>query len=251
MTHRAPLTHRILCRVRPSIGPVSRGHLASLLGIALLVAVSACAYRGDIDNPAVRRFQWFSYVQGDDIEASCGEGTPDFYRLVYNADFLEQVRSYEVTGDGSGGGWLIARAVPNGAALANVTLTDLHGWWAWHRSEEPLDAATVADLHRRLTADGFFERRDGLVRLNSRDFYWLVSACVDGKFERGAWLNGPIDLSALTFPALLYAHDDTGLAVAAPRPVKPGDRYRRGSDASSDVTITPFWITVDDRPLAE
>ncbi|MBX9634428.1 MAG: hypothetical protein K2X44_05540, partial [Magnetospirillum sp.] len=60
-------------------------------------AISSCAYQGgDIGDPLVRKTQWFSFVEGEDIRASCAAGTPDRYRLVYNGIYDEQLRIYEV-----------------------------------------------------------------------------------------------------------------------------------------------------------
>ncbi len=216
------------------------------LGLALLVA--ACTYGdfGNIDNPAVRRVQWFSYAKGEDIAAACVEGASERYRLIYNADFRNQVRAYEVTADGTGGAFYIARAVPGGAALADFSVLDTHGWWRWYKSEQPLDAAMLNDLRTRLVDDGYFDRRGGLVRLSSYDYYWLVTGCVDGKFESGAWTNAQSRLTQLSFAELLFSLDETGLPVAAPRWVSPGERYGMVSHIGDDVTVGPFWITVDD-----
>lgn len=251
MTH-----HRILCRLGTALGiarsscrRLRRGRGASLQAALLATGLllSACTYDGGIDNPAIRRVQWFSYAQGDDIAADCVAGAPDRYRLLYNADFLEQVRSYEVTGDGSGGAVLITRAAPGGASLFDVHLEDLHGSWSWYKSESTLDAEAFSALVALLESDGLWQHREGLIRLNSRDFYWLVTACVDGRFETGAWRHGPDDITQLAFARRLFALDETALPVAGPRPVAAGDRYGRSGHAGEDLTIRPFWLTVDDR----
>ena len=73
---------------------------------------AACTYRGDIDDPTTIKATWFSYLNGDDIRARCSESSGLRYRLIYNADYDEQLRSYEVIGDGAGGieaGTLISR----------------------------------------------------------------------------------------------------------------------------------------------
>ncbi len=219
---------------------------ASALAVAMLLG--ACTYGdiGDIDNPLVRRVQWFSYAKGEDIQAACVDGAPERYRLIYNADFRNQVRAYEVTADSSGDALYVARSVPNGAALSDFNVLDTHGWWRWYKSETVIDAETLDDLRTRLAGDGYFDRRGGLVRLSSFDYYWLVTGCVDGKFESGAWLNGQSRIAQLRFAELLFSLDETGLAVAAPRWVSPGERYGMVSHIGDDVTIGPFWITVDD-----
>lgn len=223
-----------------------RALCASALGAALLLGSCTYGDMGNIDNPAVRRMQWFSYAKGEDIQAACVEGAPERYRLIYNADFRNQVRAYEITADGGDGAFYIARSVPGGAALANFTVTDTHGWWRWYKSEAALDASMLNDLRTRLVDDGYFDRRGGQVRLSSYDYYWLVTGCVDGKFESGAWTNAQTQLLKLRFAELLFALDETGLAVAPPRYVSVGDRYGMVSHINDDETVGPFWITVDD-----
>ena len=215
------------------------------MGAALLLG--SCTYGdfGNIDNPLVRRAQWFSYLRGEDIEAACTEGSAERYRLIYNADFRSQVRAYEVTADGSGGAFYIARAVPNGAALSNFTFLTTAGWWRWDVSEAVMSAEMFDDLRFRLAEDGYFDRSGASVRLSSFEYYWLVTACVDGKFESGAWANLQTPLLQLRFPEPLFLLDETGLPVAAPRYVGPGERNGMRSHLGDDARVGPFWVTVD------
>src|SRR3546814_7902105 len=73
---------------------------------------------------------WLSYLNGDDMRAACVEGAPLQYRLIYNADYDEQLRSYEVTGtpgsDGdAGGGRLVVRVLgSSGIAVNEMTFSD-------------------------------------------------------------------------------------------------------------------------------
>src|SRR3546814_16826533 len=87
---------------------------AAVLRPCLLLA--ACLYRGNSDDPMTIKATWLSYLNGDDMRAACVEGAPLQYRLIYNADYDEQLRSYEVTGtpgsDGdAGGGRLVGRVI--------------------------------------------------------------------------------------------------------------------------------------------
>src|SRR5437762_456402 len=70
---------------------------ATIFGLAL-AASPAFAQRADrkVEQPIVRSFNWFSYVGGDDIRAACGKDGRDRLRLVYNAIYDEQVRTYEI-----------------------------------------------------------------------------------------------------------------------------------------------------------
>jgi hypothetical protein len=250
-----PTSHRIARRrsrlpfVRNFFdGIIRKKHRAlclAAIGAALLLG--SCTYGdfGNIDNPVVRRAQWFSYLRGEDIQAACVEGSADRYRLIYNADFRSQVRAYEVTADGSGGAFYTARAVRNGAALSNFTFLTTSGWWRWDRSEAVMSAEMFEDLRLRLAEDGYFDRSGASVRLSSFEYYWLVTACVDGTFESGAWANLQTPLLKLRFPEPLFLLDETGLPVAAPRYVGPGERNGMRSHLGDDARVGPFWVTVD------
>ncbi|MEX0808753.1 MAG: hypothetical protein WD044_08485 [Dongiaceae bacterium] len=244
--------HRILWR--PTLGRLaiifSAGRrLGAIFAAAGLLA--ACTYGGDIDNPLARRAQWFSYAQGDDIVAACSAGAPDRLRFVYNADFLRQVRTYELTGNAAGGAAVEVRAAAGGASFSNIRFNDLQSAWGWHKSETVMDPTGYRALLAALEADGFFEHRDDNLRLNSRDYYWLVTGCIDGVVETGGWLNGKQDISALAFGQMLWALDEAELPIDRPRWVDPADRRDRPGEAGDDVTIKPFWITVRDRPAGE
>src|SRR3546814_20917874 len=73
---------------------------------------------------------WLSYLNGDDMRAACVEGAPLPYRLIYNADYDEQLRSYDVTGtpgsDGdAGGGSLVVRVLGGrGIAVTELPFSD-------------------------------------------------------------------------------------------------------------------------------
>src|SRR5581483_11340747 len=90
-------------------------------------ALAGCAYHGNsetnLDNPAVQKFAWFSYLDGHDIRQSCatlGPKAPAQYRLVYNGQYDQQLRTYEIDVAPSGGATLLARAKGP---------TNLSNWW--------------------------------------------------------------------------------------------------------------------------
>src|SRR3546814_17861315 len=92
--------------------------------------LAACLYRGNIDDPMTIKATWLSYLNGDDMRAACVEGAPLQYRLIYNADYDEQLRSYEVTGTpgsagDAGGGRLVVRVLGRrGIAGKGLTFSD-------------------------------------------------------------------------------------------------------------------------------
>src|SRR5690606_21540976 len=82
------------CRQRRS---TMRWAILAFAGL-LLAGADSAAQRPDrnVALPIVRSFNWFSYVAGDDIRARCGVDGRDRVRLVYNAIYSEQVRTYEL-----------------------------------------------------------------------------------------------------------------------------------------------------------
>jgi len=64
--------------------------------IAMAVGLSGCMYTGGVGEPMARKYSWFSYAAGDDIKAACTPDAPARYRLVYNANWNEQVRAYDL-----------------------------------------------------------------------------------------------------------------------------------------------------------
>jgi hypothetical protein len=210
--------------------------------VAALLALAACSYHGDIDNPAVRKVAWFSYLDGGDIRAACADGALERYRLVYNARYEEQLRSYEITADGGGGAHLVARAM-GPTNLAEVFLDDLLAPWRWHRSEARLTPAELRQFVSTLEASGMFAGTPVGLRLFSGDFYWVASACRNGVFYYNAWLSPSERFARLRFPAFLFARDRTGLPINPPRFVSVGDRLGP-MGRQEDQTGTRFWLQV-------
>src|SRR5690606_5614370 len=98
---------------------------------------------------------WLSYLNGDDMRAACVEGAPLQYRLIYNADYDQQLRSYEITGDGAGGARLVARVQgPSGLVVNEMTVDDPLAFSRWQRSEAPLGASVVERLDAALETGG-------------------------------------------------------------------------------------------------
>lgn len=221
---------------------------ARVLWLGAMVALTACAYRGGIDNPAIRKVQWFSYLDGDDIRTYCVENAPDRYRLVYNGRYEEQLRSYELTADSAGGADLTARAMQRRGDITRFTLDEVLAPWNWDKAETQLNAADFQAFQQRLEANGFYAGAPAGLRLHSSEFYWIASGCRNGRFHFGAWLHPEPPFQKLTFPDFLYAKDTTGVPVNPPRPLPPAEKYRRAS-RNSDDSPTSFWLQVGDNGL--
>ena len=77
--------------------------------LVLFVVTGCTTYTGSADNPLARSFTWFSYVAGDDIKAECTSESRDHFRFVYNANYEQQIRAYDLKGV-EGGADFAARA---------------------------------------------------------------------------------------------------------------------------------------------
>jgi hypothetical protein len=201
-----------------------RPTLGSLILFLTAAMLAACTYSGGIDNPLVRRFTWFSYVAADDLRKSCAPGAPRQYRLVYNANWDEQVRAYDLrqsfTGDGSG---TLFTQVFGGYGL-NVSSLSLSDPLANARGDSgrvvvPPD--TFQAIVRALDESGFPEPAPKGLRLESWDFYWVVAACIDGRFHFNAWRYPSPRFDSIKFDRWLFAVDGTGVP---PNPVRKVDR---------------------------
>lgn len=220
-----------------------RGRGARLGALVLVSLTLGCAYRGGTDEPVLRRATWFSYLDGGGIREACVPGTIDRYRLVYNARYNEQLRSYEITGDGAGGGIVVSRAIEE-ANLAEIRLDDLQAPWRWKRAESRFTPAEMRSFTEALAQSGLFDPPPDGLRLHSWAFYWVASGCRNGEFHFSAWTHPSARWEALTFPELLFANDETGVAVnrarklpAAERFGPPGGREERGAEARFTLQV--------------
>lgn len=220
-------------------------HMRAGVGLLLaaLTGLWGCAYDGGIDNPVVRKVEWFSYLDGADIRSYCVEGALDRYRLVYNARYDEQLRSYELGADGSGGAVMTARAMQKRGDLTEITLNDILAPWRWDKAERNLSPAEFQAFGKTLQASGMYDGAPDGLRLWSGDFYWVASGCRDGKFYYAAWLYPEPPYERLKFPDFLYARDTTGVPVNPPRQMVDREKYR-SSGRSGDDMQTKFWIQV-------
>ena len=200
--------------------------LARLVGMFTLFGLAACTYQGEIDNPLTMKATWFSYLNGDDIRRYCGEGSPTQFRIVYNGVYSEQLRSYEVLADRRGGALLTAR-VREGSNIASLRvsgLSDLLAPWRWQKSEATLSPAEANELGDALVQSGYLKPAPEGLRLHSLGFYWVVAGCNNGVFHFNAWSDPSERYDALTFPAVLLSHDETGRPLNPARKIYPGDR---------------------------
>jgi hypothetical protein len=199
------------------------------LGLAALAGAGACTYRGAIDEPVTLKVTWFSYLNGDDIRSSCVAGLPPRYRIVYNGDYDQQLRSYEVTGDGAGGAYLTTRVLTGGGIdLTKLSISDIQAPGRWTKAQTHLSPAEFGALDAALARSGAFAAAPDGLRLASEEFYWIFVGCRNGKVHFNAWRYPSDRYAALAFPAVLMRHDATGIALNPARDVGPAGRLIPG-----------------------
>lgn len=239
-------------------GDAKAAVLAAMVAAVLAGLLAACTYRGNIDNPTTIKATWFSYLNGDDIRAACVEGAPLQYRLVYNADYDQQLRSYEITGatatgEGAGGARLTARVLgASGLVVNKMSFSDPFAFAHWKRSEAPLGASVVDRLTGLLEASGAFAPAPKGLQMFSKETYWISNLCRDGVFYFNAWRFPSDRFDAIAFDELLFALDETGVPVRAPVAVPVGASAKANSPRqrdSGDLHGNFFNVKVGDNGL--
>lgn len=189
-----------------------------VLVIGLVVGLLAgCASTGPTDNPIRRSLTWFSYLGGDDLRASCQPGSPERYRFVYNARADEQIRTYDIIVNPSGGGRLESHVITDGD-LDRLSVVDPLRPWRGEETEAAISAADIAVLRGALAASGFDQPAPRGAFLRSDDFYWIVSTCREGAFHFNAYSRDMPSFQAIRFDAPLYAMDPLTAQVAVNPP---------------------------------
>jgi hypothetical protein len=241
-------------RRKSTIGGNSDGRLRASRHRTVIVltvvtaTLAACMARGVPQDPISMKLQWFSYLDGADIRKSCGPGAPDRYRLVYNARYNEQVRTYEVELYEQTGR-LVARATSPGVTLYQ---TDAGLDFGWQRSERRLDPGLTERFRKALKDSGVYGPTPVELELISWGFYWVVALCEEGRFHFNAFVYPSEAFKRLTFPDYLFAHDATGVRVNPPRPTPVGERFLTtggGPGPRDDNVDRGFLLRVDEDGL--
>jgi hypothetical protein len=216
---------------------------------ALLMA--GCAYQGSTD-PVSRKFSWYDYLGGGDIKRSCVPGAPDRYRFVYNAIYIEQVRTYDLQTDaGRPGENLLTARVIGPAQLGSVPVgeaADVLGPWKGKIAQTWLRDADVTTLSATAREAGLFSPPPVGLRLHSDRFYWTVAACEKGVFAFNGYLWPSERFERLQFPKLLFAWDQTGVRVNPPRQATAFDIHGRVTPERGESRLE-FEVEVGDNGL--
>lgn len=207
------------------------------LGLILLATATAFAQRADrnVDMPITRGLHWFSYVGGDDIRAACRPGGRSRIRLVYNALWEEQVRTYEIflQPDGTAGmeiGVLADQGDVSSILAGNGT--DVLNPWRMKHGQRLLDVAETRHLMDLLQASAAFGPPPDGLRLPDNDFWWTVASCRNGAWGFQAYHYPTDGFANVKFAQQLFAWDNVKVPVNRPRKLEPAE-FRRGMDSTS------------------
>lgn len=227
----------------PQIIGISTAPWLGRCALALLLGLGACTYtEGARDNPFARSFAWFSYLNGDDIRSYCKAGGPDRYRIVYNGNWDEQVRTYDITTDGAGGGELVIQVTGRADLSTAVELDSLLAPWRGRQERRALGRGEVNAVRDALAASGFRTPPPAGTRLQSWSFFWLAVACEGGRFTYNGWGYPSDRFKAVTLLAPLQAVDRTGIAFNPPREDTLPDRDDRMRQRYYELVITTDGI---------
>jgi hypothetical protein len=215
--------------------------------VALLTFVLAgCAAQGPATNTFVMRYQWLNYIQGEDIKALCEPGATARVRLIYNAIFTEEVRTYDLTAVDQGATSMATRRWTGESAIT-LRGGSFEGSMAPQEGEAYIGPADTQAIVAALDASGFYAPPpEGLV-LRSDDFFWAGSACIDGVFMVQAY---PKERFAdIMFAGLLAQFDPIQDPLPEPRDLDlpPMNSVHAGSPQRSSDDASVLYYRVDVR----
>ncbi len=169
-------------------------------------------------------------------------------RLVYNALWEEQVRTYEIYLQTNGTAGLnvgILADQGNVSALAIASGEDALNPWRMQRGQRLLDPVETRELMGLLQASSAFgPPRDGL-RLPDNDFWWTVASCRGGVWGFQAYHYPTDGFANVRFAEKLFALDNVKVAVNRPRKLEPAE-FRRDMNANSrrNTSRADRWVLV-------
>jgi hypothetical protein len=219
------------------------------VGLALVVAGSAFAQRADrnVDPPIARSFNWFAYVGANDIRAACKPEGRNRLRLIYNALYEEQVRTYEIflQPDGVAGmGIGVLADQGNVSSLTIGNAADVLGPWSMKRGERILTVDETRELLGLLEASAAFgPPRDGL-RLPDNDFWWTVASCRNGIWGFQAYHYPTDGFANVKFAERLFAWDNVPVPVNRPRKLEPSELRRDFNAPMYHAGTANRWMLV-------
>ena len=189
------------------------------MGLVVMI-LSSCSYQGGSEQPAIRKFTWFSYIAAEDIRTRCDYSSDSQYRFVYNGVYNEQVRTYDIS-QVEKDRYKIKINVTEEADFSSISLNlddpDLFQPWRPKSSVTNVSIKDVDILQKTLRNIGFFDSPPPSKNLSSINFYWIVSVCIDGEFSQNAYFWPDDKFKKAQFPKLLSIWDFTDIPINPPR----------------------------------
>lgn len=183
----------------------------------LILALGACSDAVSVGDPIGRRFSWFDYVTGADFQRACAASARERYRLVFNADFMVHVRTYDLAAEDTGAS-VTGRVFRGGFSIDRAFPSILEGFMG-QTGRAVLSAEAFAEFRESLAASRPYHGTSP-VYLRSDSFYWAVLSCVDGRVQARGFTGPPDILEALPFRSVLLANDPTGVPIRVQRSVR-------------------------------
>ena len=205
--------------------------------LPVAAALAACTYSGgDIGDALQRKATWLSYVAGDDIRSHCEAGSPDRFRVVYNAVWSQQLRMYDLDSLRK----LLITHATRPTDSARFSVRDPLGPWQAGESRVQLDDKAYDALVAAFAGSGMFAPPPVGLDLPSRSYFWSAAYCRGGHYGFTGWAYPSPRFAAITFDKLLFQGDRTGVAVipAGPVPLDPEWESEHGQGHVTDFTVT-------------
>ncbi len=222
----------------------------ALAAIGLILAGStAFAQRPDrnVEQPIVRSFHWFNYVAGDDIRAACGKDGRNHLRLVYNAIYDEQVRTYEIFLQPDGTAGMTVGVLADQGNLTNLLVGepgDVTNPWRMRRGQRILNAAETRELLGLLEASAAFGPPPAGLRLPDVDFWWTVASCRNGVWGFQAYHYPTDGFANVKFAAKLFSWDNVPVPVNPPRKEVPAELRHNWNAPPNHLRANQWTLTV-------
>jgi len=172
--------------------------------VAICLGLSACKTTGPVDNRFGHRWQWLGYLAGDDIREFCDLGSQDHLRLIYNANFNEETRTYDFVASPGGGADLTSQRWVGSSSIL-ITGGNINSGIDAQTAVARIDATAMTELVGMLDRSDFYGPPLAGTTLRSDDFFWSGVACLDGEFHIQAYPR--TKLSQVQFAGFLEAHD--------------------------------------------
>jgi hypothetical protein len=184
------------------------------VAIVAPLVVAACA--GSNDGLVGGRLSWFDYVGGSDMQRSCSRSTLERYRLVFNAEYTKQVRTYDILQNSDGA--RLRGKVFRGGLSVDASFASAAQGLVGTAGELPLSGLEFEDFKRAVAAaKPFLGAKAAYLRSDS--YYWVVLECRRGSVFARAFTGPKTNLDGLAFGRFLLARDPTGVPVRVQRPV--------------------------------